>query len=382
MLLFLIVFIVKTWEVKFKLSYIRASLYQKLRRVKPLIRVKAEDLFRFSLEVLKNIGVKEEDAKIVAENIILANLRGVDSHGIARLPAYVKRVKKGLIDPSGQIEIVRDQGCIALIDAHNNFGQVAAIKAVSLAAEKARRLGVGVVAARNSNHFGMAAHYAMKLAEQRLIGMVLSNAPPAIAPWGGTIPMFGTNPLCIGFPVDDERSIILDMAVSVSSRGKIRLAALKGEKIPEGWALDEEGNPTTDPKAALKGSLVPIGGPKGYGLALSIDILSGLLIGSGYGWRVKALDDFSGPSGTGFFIEAINVEFFRPYHEYRDAILEYIKEIKSCPKRKGVGEIFLPGEIESLELSRRKELGIPLDDEILAALENMAKELHISLPFH
>jgi LDH2 family malate/lactate/ureidoglycolate dehydrogenase len=342
-----------------------------------LLRIKAEDLFQFSLEALERVGVKEKDAEIVAENIILANLRGIDSHGVARLPVYVRRVKEGLINPSAPIEVVKDHGSVALIDAHNNFGQVAAMKAAFLAAEKAKNLGVGVVAVKNSNHFGMAAHYVMKLTEQKLIGIVLSNGPPAIAPWGGINPMFGTNPICIGFPMDGEESIILDMAVSVVARGKIRLAALKGEKIPEGWALDEEGNPTTDPKAALKGSLVPIGGPKGYGLALSIDILCGLLTGSNYGWRVKELNDFSGPSGTGTFIEAIKIEFFKPYHEYMDAIKEYVKEVKSCPRKRGVNEIFLPGEIERIEASQRKKLGIPLDDEVLAALKSMAKELQI-----
>ncbi|MEM3579835.1 MAG: Ldh family oxidoreductase [Candidatus Bathyarchaeia archaeon] len=344
-----------------------------------MIRIKAEDLFQFSLEALKHVGVKEKDAAIVAENLVLANLRGIDSHGVARLPVYIRRVKEGLIDPSAPIKVVKDQGSVALIDAHNNFGQVAAMKAAFLAAEKAKKLGVGVVAVKNSNHFGMAAHYVMKLTEQKLIGIVLSNGPPAIAPWGGINPMFGTNPICIGFPMGgNEESIILDMAVSVVARGKIRLAALKGERIPEGWALDEEGNPTTDPKAALKGSLVPIGGPKGYGLALSVDILCGLLIGSNFGWKIKELNDFSGPSGTGAFIEAINIEFFRPYHEYKDAILEYVKEIKSCPRKRGISEIFLPGEIEMIEALQRNRLGIPLDDEVLIALKNIAKELQIS----
>lgn len=346
------------------------------------IRVKAEDLFKFCLTVLKSVGVKEKDAEIVAENLVLANLRGVDSHGVARLPAYVRRVKKGLINPLAPIEIVRDSETTALIDAHSNFGQVAAMKAVALAAEKAKKFGVAAVGVRNANHFGMAAHYAMKLTQQKLIGMVMSNGPPAIAPWGGKTPMFGTNPICIGFPVDENESIILDMAVSVVARGKIRLAALKGEKIPEGWAFDEEGKPTTDPKAAIKGSLAPIGGPKGYGLALSIDILCGVLTGSSYGQNVKALDDYSGPSGTGFFIEAINIESFRPYQEYKTCIVSYVRDIKSSPKKEGVTEIFLPGEIEKREIEQRKKFGIPLSKEVLLALKNLAKELNISFPFN
>ena len=345
-----------------------------------LVRVKSEDLFGFSLSVLESVGVEERDAKIVAENIILANLRGVDSHGVVRLPSYVKRVMKKLIDPLGPVEIVKNQGCTALIDANNNFGQVAAMRATFLAAKKTRKFGVAAVGVRNSNHFGMAAHYALKLTEQKLIGIVLSNGPPAMSPWGGKIPMLGSTPICIGFPIEKNDSIILDMAVSTVARGKIRLAALKGEKIPEGWAFDDEGNPTTDPKAAIRGTLAPIGGPKGYGLALLADLICGLLMGSAFGKSVKALDDLSGPSGTGFFIEAINIEFFRPYPEYQNCITNYVREIKESPRRKGVKEILLPGEIERREAELRKKLGIPLDSDTLFEIKNLAKELNIPFP--
>jgi LDH2 family malate/lactate/ureidoglycolate dehydrogenase len=346
------------------------------------MRVKAEDLFDFCLNVLKCVGVKEDDAKIIADNLILANLRGVDSHGIARLPIYVERVIRGYIKPQGPIEIVREQGATALIDAHNNFGQVAAMYTTNLAAEKARRLGVSSVGVRNANHFGMAAYYALKLTQHKLIGIVLSNGPPAIAPWGGKKPMIGTNPLCIGFPMGKgENSIILDMAISAVARGKIRLAALKGEKIPEGWAFDENGNPTTDPAVALKGTLAPVGGPKGYGLALILDLLCGLVTGSSYLQNVKALDDFSGPSGTGFFIEAIDVEAFIPYREYEEKIAEYVKAVKSCPKREGVNEIFLPGEIEKREMERRTKFGVPLDNEVLESLKKLAERFDVKAPF-
>jgi LDH2 family malate/lactate/ureidoglycolate dehydrogenase len=334
--------------------------------------VKAEDLFDFCLNVLKCVGVKEDDAKTIAESLISANLRGVDSHGVARLQAYVERVVKGLIDPLGPIEVVREYGATALIDAHNNFGQIAAMRAAHLVAEKARRFGVASVGVRNANHFGMGAHYALKLTEQKLIAMILSNGPPAVAPWGGKRPMLGTNPICIGFPADKNDSIILDMATSTVARGKIRLAALKREKIPEGWAFDEEGNPTSDPISALRGSLAPIGGPKGYGLALSLDTLCGLVTGSNFLRDVKALDDFSGFSGTGFFLEAINIESFVSYQEYLENIARYIKEVKGCPTRTGVNEIFLPGEIERREAERRRELGIPLSQEVLDELKKLA----------
>ena len=342
-----------------------------------LIRVKTADLFDFCSDVLKCVGVKENDAKTITESLILANLRGVDSHGVARLPAYLERVTKGLIDPLGPIEVEREYGATALIDAHNNFGQIAAMRATNLAAEKARKFGVASVGVRNSNHFGMAAYYALKLTGQKLIAVILSNGPPAIAPWGGKTRMVGTNPMCIGFPADKDDSIILDMATSTVARGKIRLAALKGERIPESWAFDEEGNPTIDPAAALRGSLAPIGGPKGYGLALSLDIIGGLVTGSNFLQDVKALDDFSGPSGTGAFIQAINVESFISYQEYVENISKYVKEIKDCPKKNGVNEIFLPGEIERKEFERRSELGIPLSQEVLFELKKLAEKFGV-----
>jgi LDH2 family malate/lactate/ureidoglycolate dehydrogenase len=343
--------------------------------------VKAEDLFDFCMGILGRIGVNEENARIVADNLVMANLRGVDSHGVARLPTYVERVLRGYIDPQGPIEIVKEHGATALIDAHNNFGQVAAMHAVKLVAEKIKKLGVSCVGVRNANHFGMAAYYVLKLAEKGLIGIALSNGPPAIAPWGGKKPMLGTNPLCIGFPMGKGDAIILDMAISTVARGKIRLAALKGEKIPEGWAFDENGNPTTDPVAALKGTLAPIGGPKGYGLALALDLLCGLVMGSSYLQNVKALDDFSGPSGTGFFIEAIDVEAFIPYREYEEKIAEYVKAVKDCPKREGVNEIFLPGEIEKREMERRAKVGVPLDSEVLESLKKLAERFDVKAPF-
>ena len=344
--------------------------------------VKAKDLLDFCTNILKSVGVSEENARIVAENLVMANLRGVDSHGVARLPTYVERVLRGYIDPQGPIEIVKEHGATALIDAHNNFGQVAAMHAVNLVVEKVKRLGVSCIGVRNANHFGMAAYYVLKLAEKRLIGMALSNGPPAIAPWGGKKAMLGTNPICIGFPIGKgEDAIVLDMAVSTVARGKIRLAALKGEKIPEGWAFDENGNSTTDPAAALKGTLAPIGGPKGYGLALAIDLLCGLVTGSSYLQNVRALDDFSGPSGTGFFIEAIDVEAFIPYREYEEKIAEYVKAVKGCPKREGVNEIFLPGEIEKREMERRTKVGIPLDNEVLESLKKLAERFDVKAPF-
>jgi len=326
------------------------------------------------------VGVSESDAEIVADALVMANLRGVDSHGVVRLHSYVERILRGLIDPKAKPQVVRDFGAACLIDGNNGLGYVAAMRAVHAAVEKARKYGVGVAGVRNSNHFGMAAYYGIKIAEGKMVGIVLANAAPAMAPWGGKTARLGTNPICIVFPLKDGEHITLDMALSVVSRGKIRLAALKKERIPESWAFDEEGRPTTDPEAALRGTLAPIGGYKGYGLAMAVDILSGILTGSAYSIYVKALDDYSGPSRVGFFIEAINVEAFRPYDEYLKDVQDFVKLIKETPKAYGVPEIYLPGEIEINIMRKRLREGIPLDHETLSLLKKTAMRLGVELP--
>ncbi|MEM0014701.1 MAG: Ldh family oxidoreductase [Zestosphaera sp.] len=344
------------------------------------VLVNSGELREFCKAVLLRVGVSESDAEVVADALVMANLRGVDSHGVVRLHSYVERILRGLIDPKAKPQVVRDFGATCLIDGNNGLGYVAAMHAVNAAVEKARKYGVGVVGVRNSSHFGMAAYYGIKIAESGMVGIVLANAAPAMAPWGGKTARLGTNPVCITFPFKDGAHVTLDMALSVVARGKIRLAALKKERIPEGWALDEEGRPTTDPEAAIRGTLAPIGGPKGYGLAVAVDILSGILTGSAYSIYVKALDDYSGPSRTGFFIEAINVEAFRPYDEYLKDMQDFEKIIKETPKASGVSEIYLPGEIEINLMRKRLKEGVPLDHETLNLLKKTAMRLGVELP--
>jgi len=340
--------------------------------------VSHEKLMKFSKEVLIKLGLSESDAEIVAESLILANLRGVDSHGVVRLSSYVDRALKGLIKVNAPMTLVKDSEVLAIIDANNGFGQIAAVKAVEIAMDKAKKFGVGVVGVKNANHAGMLAYYTMRIAKNGFIGIMISNAPPAIAPWGGTKPLIGTNPLCIAIPYK-ETPIVVDAAMTVVARGKIRLYALQGKKIPEGWALDKNGKPTTDPNEALKGSLMPVGGPKGYALALAIDILTGVLLGSAFGWKVKELIDFSDFSRTAFLIIALNIDSFRPYDEFMKDLEEYVKAIKNTPKREDVSEIFLPGEIEQNTMNKRLKEGIPLDEETLEKLRDLSIRFNIPL---
>jgi LDH2 family malate/lactate/ureidoglycolate dehydrogenase len=225
--------------------------------------------------ILEKVGVPPEQARIIAEVTVEADLRGIGSHGLLRLPAYVHRVQAGLMAADTQLKVVRERGATVLLDAQGGFGQVAGVYAMNQAIERARQHGVGFVAVRNANHFGIAAYYTMMALPHRMIGIAATNAAPSMAAWGGTTPVLGTNPISVAIPTGQDVDIVLDMASSVVARGKIRAAATKGERIPLGWALDAEGRPTEDPQAALKGTLLPIGGPKGYGLALVVDVLAG-----------------------------------------------------------------------------------------------------------
>ena len=331
------------------------------------------DLEGFCSSLLKTLGASEERAALVSESMILANLRGIDSHGIRRLPIYVQRIEKGLLDPEGEIILAQNGEATAVIDGGLTFGEVVGRAACDLAKEKAVQYGTGVVLCRNTNHFGMAAWYGLYLSDHDMIGIIMSNANASIAPWGGSRSLFGTNPLCITIPAKTRPHIVLDMAMSIVARGKIRAAQEKGEKIPDTWAVGPDGNPTDDPAEAIKGSLLPIGGPKGYCLALIIDILSGMLSCAHCSTEIRSMFDLSGPSGMGHYFQAIDVGKFLLPHTFKEKIDAYIDHVKNSPKNEGVKEIFLPGELEYLSTVRKEKEGIDLPAEVVASLRKIER---------
>jgi len=335
--------------------------------------VSANELYRFTRDALVKVGVPEGYAAIVADQLVTANLRGVDSHGVIRLPYYVKGIVSGEINPKPQIRVVSEGPSYALIDGDNGIGQVVALKSTDIAISKARDSGVGVVGVRNLKHIGMLAYYVMRIIDNGMVGVVLANASPNIAPLGCKQPITGTNPLAIGFPVREGPPIILDMAMSAVARGKILVAAKKGIKIPEGWAMNKEGRVTTDPNEAIDGILLPFGGYKGFGLALAIDIICGIVLGGGYSLKMRR----GWYSQGGVLITAMKVDIFRPYDEYLNEIREYVERVKSTPTAEGV-EILMPGEPEFREYMRRVEKGIPIDEDTFKDLNNLARELGIT----
>lgn len=328
--------------------------------------------------VLERAGVSPSHAKTVAACLVHADLRGVDSHGLSRLPIYLARIETGAVSCQKTPTLIRQSGATACLDGANQLGAVAGEAALEHALGLARAYGVGIVGVCHSNHFGACSYYAQKAVEQKMILLVLSNAPKSIAPVGGIRPFFGTNPIAIGIPAGSEAPFLLDMATSVTARGKIMLAHQKGESIPADWAMDAQGEPTTDPAEALQGTLLPIGGAKGYGLAMFIDIMSGLLTGAAVGEHVKGLyESLDEPQNVGHLFVAIEVERFMPYEQFQAMMDSYIREVKAVPRRKGVERIWIPGEIEWNTMQHYHKYGIPLAPGIAAEVEAVCRRYGI-----
>lgn len=317
----------------------------------PKISIKSID--NVTREALGACGVSAESVEEVLETIHYANRRGIPTHGIGRLPLYVRKIKAGHLNPNDDVKTVVDSDAIAVLDACGSFGQVAAKHAVSLALEKAEKYGVGVVGVRNSNNFGTAGYYGDYAARRGMAAFVFANAAPAIAPTGGNKTIFGTNPLCYAFPGSNRNNpIVLDMATTVVARGKVRLAAKNGEKIPMDWAMGPDGNATDDPNEALKGSLLPIGGYKGYGLSLFVDAFAGMLTGSAYAGGVKPLSDMDADSNNGHLFVVIDTKRFMDSEALSGRVDYFCQAVKACGED---GAVMLPGEREYKKMAEQTD---------------------------
>ena len=306
-------------------------------------------------------GLSKKHASISSNAIINAELVGMHSHGLTRLMMYCKRIQKKLINPKPRIKIKKISQSISLIDANNSIGFVAADIAIKTAINSAKKTGIGLVAVKNSGHYGLSGYYVEKAVKKNLIAICFTNAPPAIAPYGAKKSLFGTNPICFGTPTNSKIPFILDTSVSMINRGKIRRAAKLGLKIPSGVALDKSGKPTTNAKKALEGVQLPIASFKGSGLAWMVDILSGVFTGGNHSGKVKdPFDDFTGPQNIGHLFILMKPNLFVG-NNYNKRIKENIKTIKKLPKIKGVKEIFYPGQnkYQRYKNNLKKEIKIP-----------------------
>lgn len=338
-------------------------------------------LHAFVVRALQAAGALEEDARLVADGLVAADLRGVHTHGVLRTGVYVARLRQGSFNAGATLEIVRDHGAVVLVDAGAGLGIAMATHAMDMAIARARDHGVGVVGVRNGSHCGMLAHLAMRAASQGMIGIALSNADAQVAPWGARAKFLGTNPLAIAVPAGSEPPIVLDMATSVVPHSRVQVAASRGEPIPSGWAIDQAGRPTEDPAEALRGALLPFGGAKGSGLSLMIDLLAGPLTGALSGPEITPLyERLDTPQGLGHLLAALSVEAFSPAGKFGGRVDALIRQVRGLAPAEGFQRVCLPGEIERERMLEYEQHGIPLPPEVRAEMERLAADLGMAAP--
>ncbi|TYL51755.1 Ldh family oxidoreductase [Nocardioides sp. BGMRC 2183] len=337
-----------------------------------------DQLTEFGDAVLVSLGVPETDARLVSDSLVTADLWGHPSHGMLRLPWYVERLRSGAMRPRTAPHLVVDTGAVAVMDGRDGVGQVITDRACTEAVERAGSHGIGAVAVRNSNHFGTAAYWTRRMAEAGCVGILTTNGSPAMAPWGGTRKTVGANPWSIATPGGSHPPVVLDIANTGVARGKIYAAAERGEQIPETWALDEDGVATRDPHRAVHGLLAPMGGHKGYGISFLMDVLSGVLTGSGYA------TDVAGPyvpdqrSRCGHLVLALRIDALLPTDEFATRIEDLITTTKSVPLATGASEIFYPGEIEARAEAAGRTSGVQLPDKTVADLAALGASCGVS----
>lgn len=343
----------------------------------PSILVQANVARRFAQSILQAHGMSAAHARIVADCLVLADLRGIDTHGLNRLPAYLNRIRAGVLDPRAEPTVHEVTSVVAQIDARNGFSFVAGDRAIRLAIEMAREHGLGMVSVKHSNHLGMSAWVVHKALEANMISLVFTNASPTLPAWGGATPLLGTSPLACGAPAGETPAFVLDMATTVAARGKIQRAARRGEKIPTGWAVDRQGQPTEDPQVALGGLLCPIGGYKGAGLALMMDILGGVLSGSAFAGNVGGPDDVSKPGDVGHMFIVFRPNLFVSLKEFKNRMDHLYRTVVGSERLAGCDRIYYPGEMEQMTLEERRRTGIPYAMVEVEILNQCAEQAHV-----
>ncbi len=342
----------------------------------PTPRVPADELCDFVTRALRAAGLPETDAAHAAELMTEADLRGTDTHGVFRLPTYARRITAGTIKARPHIRIVEERAATALVDGDNGMGHLVMRFAAQTAIAKARRGGMGWVGVRGSNHSGSAALYAMMPLAHDMVGLCLSvSGINHLPPTGGAEALLGTNPIAIAVPALDEPPVVMDMSPTVASYGKVRLAAARGEPMPVGWMVERDGTPLTDASRAADGVMLPIGGYKGYGLALMIGLVAGQLNGAAFGRGVS--DPGKVASNTGQAVAAIAIDAFAPVEEFRRSIDESVRTIRGSARLPGVERIWLPGEQSHLTRLERSARGIPMPETLRRSLDALARELGI-----
>lgn len=337
------------------------------------LRVSANELQRFGKDAFRSGGLPDADAATIAADLVKANLRGLDSHGVSRIPMYLERIDRGVVNPRPHMQLTKVAGAVAHLDGDNGMGFLASHKAMEAAMDLAAEAGIGMVGVHRSTHFGMGALYALQALERGFVSMIFTNSSPAISMWGGRTAFLGASPIAAGIPGGKAAPFVMDMSMTVIARGKIRLAAKRGEPIAPGLALDVNGNPTTDASKAFEGVCLPFGGIKGSVLATMMDLMAGALTGANYGGDVKSLYfDHSEPQNVGHLFFAIRPDLFMSMTDFEARMEEFNRRIKALPRASGCEEVLMPGEPEARAEVQRLSEGVPVTDNVLADLAAVA----------
>lgn len=348
-----------------------------------LLRIKADQLLAFATAVYEKAGLSPQDAHLCADTLVQADLWGHQSHGTLRLSWYVARLLSGVCQAKAQPTLALDGGALAVLDGHDAMGQVVAAHAAEEAIKRAKAHGIAAVAVRHSNHFGTAFYFTQMAAKAGCIGFLTTNASPAMAPWGGRQKVLGNNPFSWACPAGRHAPMVLDMANTGVARGKIYLAKQKGQKIPLGWAINAAGAPTIDPTEAIEGIILPMAEHKGYAIALMMDMLSGVLTGSGFATDVSGPYQAKRRSLAGHFMIVIDIERLQPLETFHARVEELIARMKQVPHAEGFKDIFYPGEMEARNDLENRQAGLLLPQDTLDDLARLADQfgLRANLPF-
>lgn len=351
-----------------------------------------QQLLTFTQAAFEHCGMNTDDAKLSADVLVSADLRGIDSHGVARLNGYVRLQQAGRANMNPNWKIIHQTPSTATIDADNGLGLAIAPKAMDIAIEKATQVGTGWVAIQNSNHFGIAAYHALKALPHNMIGIAMTNASPLVAPTHSKERMLGTNPICYAFPAGKHNPIVVDLATSTAANGKLEIAQRNNKNIPKGWIMDKNGNDTQDPNALKEGGvLLPLGsgdtkaGHKGFGLSTIVDLMCGVLSGANYGPWVPPFVAFLNPTenqpgkGIGHFVGAMRIDAFRPAEDFINNIDNWIERFKAATPIDINTPVIIPGEPEFAYAKERAVNGIPLNDIVVADLKSLGEKLGIAL---
>jgi LDH2 family malate/lactate/ureidoglycolate dehydrogenase len=350
-----------------------------------------DKLTQFTRSVFEHCGMKSDDAALAAQVLVTADLRGIDSHGVARLNGYVRLFESGRANMNPDWKVIHETPSTATVDADEGLGLTVAPKAMQMAIDKAKQVGTGWVAIQNSNHFGIAAYHAMMALEHDMIGIAMTNASPLVAPTHSKERMLGTNPMCYAFPAGRHRPVVVDLATSTAANGKLEIAQRAGKSIPKGWIMDKQGNDTTDPNALKDGGvLLPLGsgdanaGHKGFGLSAVVDIFSAVLSGANYGPWVPPFVSFLDPvknqpgKGIGHFVGAMRIDAFRPAADFKLHLDNWIDRFKLAEPIDTTIPVIIPGEPEFDAYAERSQIGIPLNDKVIEDLKSLGVKLNIA----